>query len=72
MKNNSTALAQIEAAKTAILEAERELDRLMRETPTAVPEKTTITEVVHNAFQQVRRAREHLVALEKLAGAKDE
>ncbi len=65
-------LGEIHSARNAIADAEGDLAQLLSEIQTASrAEKTTISEAMRNAFQKLRAAREHLVALEKLARGQD-
>lgn len=60
-------LAEITAAKTEVMAAEKELDNLLRKIDVAArAEKTTISEAVRTAFGKLRAARQHLekIALE--------
>jgi hypothetical protein len=65
-------LGEIHAAKNAIADAEGDLAQLLSEIQVASrADKTTISEAMQNAFHKLRAARQHLVALEKLARGED-
>ena len=69
----STALVEIQAAKTDVTDAEDDLAKLMSEIQSAArAEKTTISEALLKAFNKLRAAREHLDTLEKLARGQDD
>ena len=54
-------LAEIAAAKSEVIAAEKELDELLRKIEVAArAEKTTISEAVRGAFGKLRAARQHL------------
>jgi hypothetical protein len=54
-------LAEIAAAKSDVMAAEQELDKLLRQIEVAArAEKTTISEAVRTAFGKLRAARQHL------------
>jgi phage terminase small subunit len=58
---------KIEAAKRAMTEAERDLEKILSElqvTPRA--EKTTISEAIQHAFTKLRSARQTVLDLEQL------
>ena len=66
-------LDEIRAAKNGVADAESDLARLMKAIEVAPrAEKTTISEALHDAFQKLRDAREHLGKLETLLLAKDD
>jgi hypothetical protein len=66
-------LVEVRAAKNAVAEAEGDLAKLLHEVRGALrAEKVTISEVLQEAFDKLRAAREHLVTLEKMAGEPDE
>jgi hypothetical protein len=70
--NDELVLEEIRAAKNAAADAENDLARLLSEILVAPrAEKTTISEALHNAFQKLRDAREHLGRLEELVRSKD-
>ncbi|MFC1610720.1 hypothetical protein ACFL6C_07170 [Myxococcota bacterium] len=57
--------AKIEAAKTAIGDAEKDLNRVLDEIIVAEPvQKTLVTKVVQDAFTKMRAAKRRLVDLE--------
>lgn len=61
----TTLAAKLAEARTAIADAEAELDRLMqRIEPSSRPEKTLITESLQAAFERVRAARKALNELD--------
>ena len=65
-------LAEVHSAKNAIADAESDLAQLLSEIQVASrAEKTPISEAMQNGFHKLRAAREHLVALEKLARGED-
>jgi len=69
--NDKIVLEEIRVAKDAVADAVNQLDRLLKEIEIAPrAEKTTISEALHNAFQKLRDAREHLGKLETLIEAK--
>jgi len=70
--NYKLVLEEIHAAKTGVVDAENNLARLLSEVQVAPrAEKTTISETLHQAFQKLRDAREHLSKLELLVQGKD-
>ncbi len=71
--NDARFLVEVRAAKNAVAEAEGDLAKLLQAIRGAIrAEKVTISEALQEAFEKLRAAREHLVTLEKLAGAPDE
>ena len=59
--DTKTIMAEIMAAKNEVHEAEKQLDKLLREIEVAArAEKTTISEAVRGAFGKLRAARQHL------------
>lgn len=71
--NDKIILEEIRAAKSGVADAESDLVRLLKEIEVAPrAEKTTISETLHDAFQKLRDAREHLGKLETLIRAKDD
>jgi hypothetical protein len=61
-------LVEIQAAKSAVSDAEGDLAKLLSDIQSASrAEKTTISEALRHAFNKLRSAREHLVKIEKLA-----
>ena len=71
--NDKIILDEIRVAKDRVADAESDLARLLKEIEVAPrAEKTTISEALHNAFQKLRDAREHLGKLETLIRAKDD
>jgi hypothetical protein len=70
--NEARFLVEIRAAKNAVAEAEGDLAKLLDEIRGALrAEKVTISEALQGAFDKLHAAREHLVALERLAGESD-
>jgi hypothetical protein len=70
--NDKLVLEEIRAAKSGVAAAENDLARLLSEIQVAPrAEKTTISEALHNAFQKLRDAREHLGKLEQLVRGED-
>ena len=71
--NDKIILEEIRVAVDRVANAENDLARLLKEIEAAPrAEKTTISEALHNAFQKLRDAREHLGKLETLIRAKDD
>ena len=71
--NDKIILDEIRVAKDRVADAESDLARLLKEIEVAPrAEKTTISEALHNAFQKLRDAREHVGKLETLIRAKDD
>jgi hypothetical protein len=67
------ALEDIQAAGQSVTDAERELATVLGELQAGSrAEKTTISDALRRAFAKLRAAREHLVALEKVARGQDE
>jgi hypothetical protein len=63
--DTKTIIAEITAAKNEVHEAEKQLEKLLREIDVAArAEKTTVSEAVRAAFGKLRAARLHL---EKIA-----
>jgi hypothetical protein len=66
-------LREIQAARVQVTAAEGALSKLLAEIHGAArAEKTTISEVLREAFLELRAAREHLVTLEKLARGQED
>jgi hypothetical protein len=66
-------LEEIRVAKNGVADAERELARVLTELEVAPrADKTTISEALHNAFQKLSDARQHLGTLEPLIRGKDD
>jgi hypothetical protein len=71
--NDKTILEEIRVAKDAVADAESELAGTLKEIEVAPrAEKTTISGALHDAFQKLRDAREHLGKLETLIEPKDD
>ncbi len=66
-------LAEVSSAKDAVANAEQDLAKLLRELQSSArAEKTTISKALEAAFEKLRSARQHLVALEKITSADDD
>lgn len=66
-------LEDIQAAGQSVADAERELAAVLGDIQAGRrAEKTTISEALRKAFAKLRAAREHLLALEKVARGQDE
>jgi hypothetical protein len=67
------ALEDIQAAGQSVADAQRELAAVLRDIQAgARAEKTTISDALRKAFDKLRAAREHLLALEMVARGKDQ
>jgi hypothetical protein len=66
-------LEEIRAAKNDVADAENDLVKLLSEIEVAPrAEKMTISAALHDAFQKLRNAREHLGKLEQLVSGKED
>jgi hypothetical protein len=66
-------LTNVRSAKSEVVEAENELESLLRVlNRTTRAEKTTISKALESAFEKLRAARKHLGNLEVIADDKDD
>jgi len=66
-------LAEVRSARSEVTRAEEALAKLLRDLQANVrAEKTTVSKVIATAFKTLRAARQHLIALENLAGADEQ
>jgi hypothetical protein len=66
-------LTNVRSAKSEVVEAENELESLLRVlNRTTRAEKTTISKALESAFEKLRAARKHLGNLEDLASGEDD
>ncbi len=65
-------LAEVSSAKNEVTKAEQALAKLLSELQSSArAEKTTISKALEEAFETLRGARRHLVALEALTSKDD-
>lgn len=62
------AKTKVETAKAVVAEAEKDLDRVLKQAPPTPEQETWVTDVVESAFTKLRTAKRALIDLEAAAG----